>query len=178
MNNDNTRDGLAGSAHGIEASLANLFENFPHIPDGGRKVIADIAPWLALISGIFGLLGLVTAGNIFSMFGSSRFSGLDIGLIIALAAIALSLIASVFQLLSFNPLREKMKKGWNFLYYGFLLSALSSVLTVAGSMVSIFGSSYVSSYVKASGLSSLIGLVVWFLIGGWLLFEIRKEFRS
>lgn len=176
--NNNTNDGLVGSAHGIEAALANLFENFPHIPDGGRKVIADIAPWLALLAGIFGLLGLATAGSIFSMFGSSRFSGVDLGIVIALAAVALSLIASVFQLLSFNPLREKMKKGWNFLYYGFLLGALSSALSVAGSMMSIFGSSYVSSYVKASGLSSLIGLVVWFLIAGWLLFEIRKEFRA
>src|SRR3989344_4020350 len=45
-----TPEGLIESAHGIEAVLANLYKNFPHLPKTARKVLADIAPWLALIS--------------------------------------------------------------------------------------------------------------------------------
>lgn len=171
-NRNNTQDGLINSAHGIEAMLVDLFEKFPHIPEGGRKVIADIAPWLALISGVFGLLSLLTAGGLTVLLAIPQLVGGSMAVIIGFITVALGLIATIFQLLAFNPLKERAKKGWNLLFYSALIGVISVLVSFIGSMMSM------SAYGRASGLSALIGAAIGALIGGWLLFEIRKEFRN
>src|SRR3989338_5591194 len=163
-----TPEGLIESAHGIEAVLANLYKNFPHLPKTARKVLADIAPWLALISGLFGLLSLMTYGAIMS----SMFALGGVIMILGITALVLGIIGSVLQLLAFNPLRARERKGWNFLFYSALIGALSVILSFSTSMMTL------STYGRASGLSAFLSTTIGYLIAGWLLFEIRKQFRN
>lgn len=167
-----TKESLLKSAHGFESQLLPFFAKFPHIPEGGRKVIAEIVPWLALIFGILGILGLLSAGVITTLLAiPTLFTG-SMWVIVSFITILLSLFAVVLQLMAVNPLRAKMKKGWNYIFYGFLISVISTLVSVVAAMMSV------SMYAGAGVVSSLVSSALGFLIGGWLLFEIRDHFKA
>lgn len=163
-----SKEALMQHAHGFEAKLEPFFAKFPHIPEGGRKVIADIVPWLALIFGILGLLGLFTAGALMALFAIPALLTGGIWVITGFITTVIGLITVILQLMAFTPLKARMKKGWNYIFYGVLLGALSTIITVVGGVLSM-------STVNAT--SSLIGGIVGFLIGGWLLFEIKNQYK-
>ena len=142
----------------LENLLAPIFAKAPHLPEGGRKVIGQIAPWLALVFGILGLFAIVSAGSMMSVFAlSAVFAGVDYALLYL--ALLVGLISSILDLLAFKPLTAYKKRGWNFLFYATVLSALATIVNL------IFGYGY--------GLGNILGL----LIGFWLLFEIRGLYR-
>ena len=144
----------------LESWLAPLFAKTPHLPDNIRQSLTQIAPWLALVAGILGLLG---ASALFSMFGfmgsmmSMQYMMMGSTFPIMLALV-ISLIAAILDLLAFKPLSARQKKGWNLLFYGVVLSAVSFVINL------FFG-------------YATIGSVIGVLIGLWLLFEIRGLYR-
>lgn len=145
-------------AGALEAWLIPIFSNMPHLPHGGRKFITDIAPWLSLIFGVLGLLGLLGAGVMTTLFSPlMAFSGglRSIGFFIT---ILLGIASSVLSILSFNPLREMKKKGWDFAFYSFIIGTVSTLVT----MVFMF-----------SGIGGIIGT----LIGAYILFEIREMYK-
>ena len=140
----------------LEKWMAPLFAKFPHLPESARQTIANIAPWLALIFGILGLLALLSAGAVASLLSVASVFLLAQGYapLILLITLLASLIACGLDLLAFNPLRARLKKGWSYLFYG-------TVLTTAATLVEmVFG---------GGSLGALVGA----LIGFWLLFEVR-----
>lgn len=139
----------------LEKWMAPLFAKLPHLPPNIRESLASIAPWLALIFGILGLVSIASIGGFglllsFSILGS----GLPM-----LLAVVVGLLASILDLLAYSPLTKRQKKGWNFLFYG-------AVLTFAAQLIEI-----VTYYGSAGGL---IGAV----IGFWLLFEVRDLYKA
>lgn len=171
-NTNNTKESLLKSAHGFEAQLLPFFAKFPHIPEGGRKVIADISPWLALIFGILGLLGLLGAGALMTLLAIPALLTGGIWVIVGFITTLLGLAAVILQLLAVSPLRARMKKGWNYLFYGILIGALSTIISVIGGVISA------SAYAGAGAVSSLVSGALSFLIGGWILFEIRDQYKA
>jgi len=168
-----TKESLLKSAHGFEAQLVPFFAKFPHIPENGRKVIADIMPWLALIFGIIGLLVLLGAGALTTLLAiPALFTG-SIWVITTFFIVLLGIFSVVLQLLAVNPLKAKMKKGWNYIFYGLLIGVVSTIVSVIGAVGTTS-----SMYAGASAVSSLVSGALSFLIGGWLLFEIRDHFKS
>lgn len=166
--NKGVQDAL-NMAHGFEKTLEGFFKQFPHIPEGGRKVIADILPWVALVFGVLGVIGSLVGGALTGL--AAMF--LSIGALIGLITVVISLAISILEILAFQPLKEKMKKGWNYLYYGLLLSALSAIVSVTGSILSMGGTLYVGGV-----MAGLIGGALGFIIGGWILFEVRSHFTK
>lgn len=174
MNTENkgVQDAL-NIAHKFEKTLVEFFAQFPHIPEGGRKVLAQIAPWLALVGGVFGVIGfigLLGLGSVVGTFGvatgiQGMLSGGIFGIVLLISAI-FGLAVAILELLAFTPLKGGMKKGWNFLFYGLLIGAISTIVNVIGS----------AAY--GYGVGSLIGGVLGFLIGGWILFEVRSHFTK
>lgn len=57
--------------------LVALFAKVPHLPKEARDLLVILAPWCALIFGIFGVIALFTAG-IFSLFLTLATFGLAI----------------------------------------------------------------------------------------------------
>ena len=145
----------------LEQWMAPLFAKFPHIPDGGRKTLADIAPWLSLIFGILGLLSILSSLSMASYFAFGVVSMMNVtslmqsSMFIFLIA---GLIASVLQILAFKPLKARHKKGWNLLFYSTVITTATTILSL------LFG---------YSSFGGLIGA----LIGFWLLFEVRGLYQ-
>ncbi len=142
----------------LEKWMAPLFEKLPHLPDGARKTIKDIAPWLALVFGILGLFGLLAAGLVSIVFSPFILLAGGVAGIFTFVFLAFGLVACVLDLLAFQPLLKGQKKGWKYLFYGTVLSAVSVFLQII------------------VGDGALISLLLM-LVGFWLLFEIRGLYR-
>jgi hypothetical protein len=167
------KESLLESAHGFETKLIPFFAKFPHIPESGRKVLVDIVPWLALIFGIIGLLVLLGAGALTTILAiPALFTG-NVWVITTFITVLLGILSAVLQLLAVNPLKAKMKKGWNYIFYGLLIGVVSSVVSVVSATLTTS-----VLYAGTSVVSSLISGALGFLIGGWLLFEIRDHFKA
>jgi hypothetical protein len=142
----------------FEAWLAPLFAKAPHLPHSARQTIVQVAPWLALIFGILGLFGLLSAGT-FASFLSFSFLGGGMYHISMLIALFTGVAAAVLQLLAFKPLQAHKKKGWNFLFYGLVISAVGMIINM------LLSYSY-----------GLPGQILMLIISVWLLFEIREMY--
>lgn len=141
----------------LENWMAPLFAKAPHLPNNARETIAQVAPWIALVVGILGIAGILSAGGFASMFAFAYvFSG--VSYFALYAALVVGLIAAILDLLAFKPLQARQKKGWNFIFYGTVLSAVSTILHL------VFG--YAS-----------VGSIIGVLVGFWLLFEIRGLYK-
>lgn len=141
--------------HGLEAYLAPIFEKFPHLPEGGRKFIVDISPYIALVFGVLGVIGLLGASGM-GMFMLLATFGMALPLMIH---IVLGLVSAVLLLLAFTGLKAHTKKGWNFVFY-------SQVVSIAGGVVGL-----------ATGMGGLVGTIIGALIGFYILFEIRTYYK-
>ncbi|TSC79228.1 MAG: Uncharacterized protein G01um101425_728 [Candidatus Peregrinibacteria bacterium Gr01-1014_25] len=142
----------------LEQWLAPVFRKAPHLPPKARQTLVTIAPWLALVFGVLGVLAILSTGMLASMFFSftMMLGGMtSIALLIALLA---SLLSAILELLAVKPLLARRKTGWNLLFYGMLVSTLSFI---ANAII---------------GYGSLVGVVA-LVIGYWLLFEVREEYR-
>ena len=171
-NTNKTKESLLNSAHGFEAQLVPFFAKFPHIPESGRKVIADISPWIALIFGVLGLLVLLGAGALMTLLAIPMLLTGGISVVIGFVTTILGLAAAILQLLAVSPLKTRMKKGWDYLFYGVLIGTVSTIVSVIGGVVGA------SVYAGAGAVSSLVSGALSFLIGGWILFEIRDQYKA
>lgn len=151
---------MMGHAGALEAWLAPIFAQAPHIPAGGRKVITDIIPWLSLIFGILGLVALVSAGALGALFSPLMLLGAGFSSLMFFVHIILGLISSALGIMAFNPLKEMKKRGWDYSFYSLIIGAISALVTLL-----------TMSY---GGLNNIIGIV----IGAYLLFEIREMYHK
>lgn len=145
---------------GLEQWMAPFFAKLPHLPPNARQTIVTIAPMLALIFGILGLFVILTGGVIASLLSIVSIVMLADGLrpLLLLIALLAGGIAAALDLLAYKPLAARKKKGWNYLFYGTVLTTCSAILEV------VFG---------AGTLGSIIGA----LLGFWLLFEVRGLYQ-
>lgn len=143
----------------LERTLEPVFTKAPHLPENVRLGLVSIVPWAALIFGIMGILGLLSAGAFMSVISLSFYSGGITKLSWAIVVLA-GLLTALLELLAYKPLTKREKKGWNFLFYGVVLTILAAIIDL------IFG--------YGSGAT---GSIVGSLIGLWLLFEIRTMYR-
>lgn len=147
----------------LESTLASFFAKTPHLPHNIVEILVMIAPWLALLFGVLGLLALFPMLMLIPM---ASFSAPMMGAVAAygsypmmIVAVAAGIVSTVLNLLAFRPLLKQLKKGWNLLFYSTLLSTVVTIAQIA------FG---------FSGALSIIGS----LIGLWLLFEVRNVYKA
>lgn len=152
---------MEGHMGALESWMQPLFEQLPHLPGGVKKTIADVLPWLALIFGVLGFLGLVTAGLITTLLSPLILLGGGFNGLIVIAHIILGLISAYLSILAFKPLQERLKKGWNYIFYG-------EVLSVAGALLYL---------IFSFGHDGNVGGIVGAFIGFYLLFEVRGEYK-
>ena len=135
----------------LEKELRDLFAKFPAFPESLIDILVTLAPWLCLLGGILGLLGLL------SLVGVSGAWAIGLGAYGSTWAYYASVIGgavvAVLYILAFTPLRTQKKRGWNLLYYAFLLNLLIQLVTF-----------------------HIFALILGFLIGGWILFQIRPKY--
>ena len=136
-------------------TMGEWFDKFPAIPKNGRDTLAKIAPIIALIFGILGILvgisglGLLTALSPFAFLGGAS-GAYGTGFISAL----IYLVASVLLLAAYPGLKARKYKGWKLLFWNVTINLIGGLLSMAF-------------------ISAIIGA----LIGYYLIFQIRSYYK-
>lgn len=138
---------------GAVKSLEDIFKKFPPLPAGARETLFKIAPWLALIFGILGILaalgglGLLTAFAPFAVMGATKGYGLAYVSAIGLA------ISSVMMLIAYPGLKAGKIGGWNMLFYSEVVNIIASVVGIS------------------------VGSIIVAVISFYLLFQIKPKYK-
>ena len=164
----------------LEQQLDNLFEkNLPKLPDNARKMLAEWAPWVALVVGALTLLGawgLWSWASVTSSYINSLNAGCNLYLSGACDSLstagrmtawvwlglAVLIVEGLLYLLAFPGLRDRKKAGWNYLYWGALVNVAYAVVVL------------LTGYGVQNFVFSLVGSA----IGFWLLFQIRSMYMG
>jgi hypothetical protein len=130
--------------------VAEPFKSLPHLPKGVTEFLVKIIPWLALL-GFFGSLIVILGALPAAAFGS----------IYWVISLVVNAITAYLLFSSFTPLKNRELKGWIYLFW-------IQVMGLVGNLVGLLVGSY----------SSVIGVAIGFLIGMYLLFEIRPFYGA
>jgi hypothetical protein len=144
---------LEKQTNDIVKSLENIFKQFPHLPQNVKEVLVNIAPWIALIFGILGVIGGVSA--LIGQAGLSAITmyvGARVGVMVFLTG-AITIVSSVLMLMAYPKLVKRAYSGWTYLLWAQGVSAISAILSL---------------YVV-----SVLGIIV----GLWLLFELKSFYK-
>ncbi len=136
-----------------------IFGKLPHLPKGVVNFFVAVAPWLALIGGILGVLGSLqgllgwnTMNKWFAMAGITQ-EYMMISSII-------SLVTSVIALLSFMPLKERKIEGWMLVFWNMILGVVSTIVGIV-----MIGSNIVWS-------------VFWTFVGFYIVYEMKSKYNG
>lgn len=130
----------------IIASLEKFFKQLPSLPASVKEVLVKIAPWLALI---FGVLGIIAGLGVLGLSPLALFGGLHASFLFIIAGVA-SIVASVLMLIAYPKLVKKQYKGWELLFWSSAVSAVSAVLSLTfGTLIGIFIGFYLLFQVKS-----------------------------
>ncbi len=131
----------------LEKELEPIFtKQLPPFPDNIKDLFVKIAPFLAIISVVFGVLG-AGFGSLFSPFAWFEGSFIyGIGMIFLIVMVALNA-------LSIPGLFNQKKDGWKYMYYAQFVRVIYSLC-----------------------LGSWFGGLVGAFIGFWILFQIKEKY--
>ncbi len=147
----------------IVKPLEQQYAKLPPLPSGVREFMVSVAPWLALVLGILAILGSVTAflgmgfltaAAPYAAMGYGYGSMFWIPLVFGLAE-------GVLWLLAFQPLRKHSARGWDLLFWVFVLGLVAALLS-SGLYFSTFG---------------LVWAIVVVAIELYLLFQIKPYYK-
>ncbi|MCA9325540.1 hypothetical protein KDA23_05780 [Candidatus Saccharibacteria bacterium] len=161
----------------LEDSLNDIFgKSAPALPEGGRKFLVDVAPWLSLLGGI---LSVWTAWNLWhwahiadsyidyanrisALYGNGAVVGsrLSLGIWLSMAVVV---VQGVLMLMAFPKLRERSKKGWDLLFYSTLVGIVYGVIVM---------------FTNYGNPGSLVGALIGAAISFYLLFQIRGHYMG
>lgn len=102
------------------------FSTLPHLPQGITQFLLKIAPWLALLSGIIGLITGVALGVSIPVY----FSQSLMLLVVTVLTVIITIVNSILLLHAFTPLKNRELKGWVFLFWSEVLGIIESILNV------------------------------------------------
>lgn len=152
----------------LEFLLASWYGRLPHLPEKGRRWIADNCWWIVLVGvillslNILGVLGILLAGTMLLSVAAGVYGAMLGGVValLALVWIALYILTTVLLAMAVGPLKLHKKRGWKLL---FLVTAISVIVEI--------------SYVFVSAdVGSFIGSMIGTAVGAYFLFEIREYF--
>jgi hypothetical protein len=131
----------------LEKELEPIFtKQLPAFPDNIKDLFVKIAPFLAIIGVVFGVLGVGVTALLspFAWFAGSFIYGL--GMIFLL-------IMVILDALAIPGLFAKKMQGWKYMYYAQFLSVVYSLC-------------------MGSWISGILGA----FIGFWILFQIKEKY--
>lgn len=135
--------------------MEEWFSKLPVLPKGATDVIVKIAPWMALLFGVLGVLGSVAATGLMAALSPVMVLGGGVGVATGgLVGAVLALVSSVLMVMAFPGLRDRKAVGWKWSFYSELVSVLSSVVAL-----------------------NLVGAAIGGLIGFYILFAIKNYYR-
>ena len=160
----------------LETKLNDIFgKEAPALPEGGKKFLVDVAPWITLFGGVVSFLaGLslwrsahavdsltdyanrLCATYALDTCGSIRHLSFWVYL-----SVASLVIMGVLYILAFPKLRARSKQGWNLLFYIALLDIVLAVFRL---------------FDGYGGVGNFIGMIIGSAISFYLLFQVRSYY--
>jgi len=134
-------------------SMEDFFKKFPQLPSNIREVLVKIAPWIALV---FGILGVVAGLGAVGVSPVAVIGGVRNSAFLLISGI-LTIVSSVLMLMAFPKLQKRQYAGWRYLFWAEVVSVVASLVGITA----------------ASVLGALIGA----LIGFYLLFQIKSYYK-
>lgn len=136
----------------IEESVVNLFSKLPKLPKEINGLIVSFGPYLVLLGGIIGILSVLT---IFSIGNAMFLSVYSLGssfIPFFYLTIISSVITGIMMVVSFEDLRKKKIFGWRLVFWAFVISALTMIITfnIIGAIISGLISFYILVSIKGS----------------------------
>lgn len=156
----------------IEKNMAEWFRQLPHLPENGRKWLAENAWWIVAIGvvvaglAILALIPLLTGASVLlSTYGAVYAPyATGSGRLVTNAWISLAFLAVIvyLQAMAIMPLKEKKRRGWDLIFLTLLASVAMSVV----------------AFVVTFDASHVISAILSVAIGGYILFEVRDHFAD
>lgn len=166
---------LSGPLAPLESALDDIFgKKAPfQLPNNIKDTLVKIAPWLALLGGVFGIVGAIGMWNaahtanrwidaINDAYGAiipTQAPSLTLWFWLSLATMVLF---AVLAFISFPGLRAKKKVGWNLMFYSMLANILYGV---------------VSLFYSGGGTGSFVSALISSVIGLYILFQVRAHYK-
>jgi len=150
----NTSQDVKKSLGGLEASIEKINKGLPGLPDSAKEWIVKVLPWLILIGAIISLPAIIAIFGLGSLFGSVAYwGGLYSGTTFYITWV-LMLIVFILEIAAIGPLLKRSKAGWNLIFYGALITALSNLISL-----------------------SIASLIIGLVIELYILFQIRSYYK-
>ena len=137
------------TANDLIKMLENFFKQLPKLPNNVTDILVQLAPWLSLIFGVF---GIITGLGALGLSPLAHLGGIDASFMV-LATGIVSIVASVIMLLAYPKLVKRQYKGWELLFWSEIISAISAIIML------------------------YVGAVLGILIGLYLLFQIKSYYK-
>jgi len=129
--------------------LEDFFKKLPNLPANAREVLVSVAPWIAII---FGILGVITGLGAVGVSPLALFGGLSSSVTVLIMGVA-TIVASVLMLMAFPKLTKKAYKGWELLFWSEVVNTVAAVMVLS------------------------VGSILGVLIGFYLLFQIKSYYK-
>lgn len=116
----------------IILSIENVYAKLPPLPAGVKEFAVAVAPWLAIIFGILGLLGSLAAFG-FSTVASPLIAiggGVGLATNIIIASL-IGLVESVMMIVAFPSLLKRKEFGWVLLFWIQVLAVVAGVINLS-----------------------------------------------
>lgn len=121
-------------------TLDDAYAKVPALPKKWTDLIVTYAPWLALLTGvlglIFGVLGLLASLSLFGLMAAvaplgayGATYGPQYVIAVVVGALVL-LVTGVLSLMAYSSLKARKEKGWNLMFYVVVLGIISSIATL------------------------------------------------
>jgi hypothetical protein len=146
----------SGSAGGFLKQTEDFFYGFYkmitfHLPANVKEMIVKVGPWITLIILLFAIPVVFVALGFAGIFATYSIisGGLHGGFLLTLAGLV-GLAALVCEALAIPGLMSRSLKGWYFVYYSALLSALASLFRfdIASLIIGLAVSLYILFEIK------------------------------
>ena len=161
------------SVNKLENKLAATYKGLPHLPADVKKWIAQNVWWMAIVSVVFSVFGVISliAVTFFAsavLVGFGGYAGAAVAAAggFALLSVGVSIAFMIVELIvmgmAISPLHGMQKKGWTFIFIAALIQAAS----------------YVVSFLYSFNLFGLVWNLLILAVGVYFLFEIRDHFAG
>lgn len=154
---------------GLETKLNEVFvKNAPfQLPSGFKKWVAEYAWILAIIATVFGglaFLALLGTLGVVSVIATAAGTGGYV--LFAWLALLVLGVQVVLAGMSISPLKAKLKRGWDLMFYSQLISIVYSLFN------------WLQYRSWASNVLSLIWSLLFTVIALYILFQVREGFTK
>jgi len=162
----------------FENTIGGWLKPLPHLPEAGRKWLAENIWWIALVGLILSVIGMVMligtiivafpfifgTATIISYYSATAYTGF--WMVSSVVSLIFMIATVVITAMAISPLKKRIKKGWDLMFITLIIGGLSAVLSA------------IINFNVLNFVPSIIFAALGLAIGSYFLYEIRSFFDT